>query len=227
LARHRLKDDGYSSYRKIMRDGKEVGRVHKNADGSFTGIIGRVQVPGSSWEDAMNKVVAEVERIPVSELVNRGLVSAAKGQKHTQAILIWLTNHAESNAGHLHFTNTDLAQAAGWPAPNQALGNLVSRLDLCCCMAGLPSIGCAAERTFDRAWSRPGPDRVQFDWDFPVELMQRRAKSHHWTRDDFARLQRESLGLLTGSAPKAWDTYMIKHEARVKEWAYHQEEEAA
>jgi hypothetical protein len=67
---------------------------------------------------------------------------------------------------------------------------------------------------------------VQGDHGFPVQLMQRRAKSHYWTRDDFARLQRESLGLLTGSAPKAWDEYMIKHEARVKEWAY-QEEEAA
>jgi hypothetical protein len=46
--------------------------------------------------------------------------------------------------GQLNFNNTDLARAAGWPRPNQALGNLVSRLDLCCAKAGLPAIGCAA-----------------------------------------------------------------------------------
>lgn len=212
--RYRLKDDGYSSFRKIMRGRDLIGRVHENADGSFTGFIGHVQVPGSSWEDAMNQVVAEVEGIPVSKL-NHELISVAKMKECTQAVLTWLTNHAESNAGHLHFTNTDLAHAAGWPVPNQALGNLVSRLDLCCCMAGLPSIGCAAERTFDRAWQDP-----DHDWEYPVELMQRRAKSHHWTRDDFARLQRENLGLVTGLAPKAWGEYMAKHESRVKAWAY-------
>ena len=63
-----------------------------------------------------NQVVAEVEGIPVSEL-SHAVVSVAKVQERTQAILTWLTNHAETNAGHLHFTNTDLAQAAGWSRP--------------------------------------------------------------------------------------------------------------
>jgi hypothetical protein len=33
----------------------------KNVDDSFTGIVGRVQAQGSSWEGAKNQVVAEVE----------------------------------------------------------------------------------------------------------------------------------------------------------------------
>ncbi len=219
--RYRLEEPGYAnaSFRWINCDRKRVGRVMKNADDSFTGIVGRVQAQGSSWEDAKNRVVAEVEGISVSELTNE-LVQVRPVQERTQAILAWLANHAEDNDGRLNFTNTDLASAAGWPRPNQALGNLVSRLDLCCAKAGLPAIGCAAENTFKDAWQRPGENRVQHDWDFPVELMQRRAKSHRWTRDDFERINRESRALLIGSAYLAWDEYMTKHEAQIKDWAH-------
>src|SRR5208282_3670445 len=131
--RYRLEEPGYAnaSFRWITCDRKRVGRVMKNADDSFTGIVGRVQAQGSSWEDAKNRVVAEVEGISVSELTNE-LVQVRPVQERTQAILAWLANHAEDNDGRLNFTNTDLARAAGWPRPNQALGNLVSRLDLCC-----------------------------------------------------------------------------------------------
>lgn len=218
-ARYRLKDVGYSSYRKIMRGNAWDGRVHKNADGSFTGIIGRVQCSGSSWEDAFNQVVAKAEGIPVANL-NR-VVSMADTKEHTRAILIWLANLAESHDGHLHFSNADLARLCGWTGRQiRPLGNIMSRLDLLCCMTGLPSLGCAAESSFKKAWQDP-----DHDWEYPVELMQRRAKSHHWTRNDFARLQRENLGLVTGAAPKAWGEYMAKHESRVKAWAYQEEED--
>jgi hypothetical protein len=182
-------------------------------------VIGRVQAVGSSWEDAKNQVVAVVEGISVSELTS-DLVRVKPVQERTQAILTWLSNHADANGGRLVFDNTDLARAAGWPRPNQALGNLVSRLDLCCAKVGLPAIGCAAANTFKDAWQRPGENRVQHHWSFPVELMQRRAKPHHWTRDDFDRINQESRALLIGSAYLAWDEYMAKHEARVKDWAY-------
>jgi hypothetical protein len=218
MARYQLRDDGYASFRWITRGKQRVGRVTKNADGSFTGIIGRAQVPGAGWEDAKNQAVAEVEGIPVSKL-NHELVTVRPVQERTQAILTWLTNHAETNDGRLHFNNTDLAHAAGWPRPNQALGNLLSRLDLCCCKAGLPAIGCAAAKTFKGAWGRPGEQRVRHDWSFPVELMQRRAKSHRWTRDDFERIGRESRALLIGTAYLAWDDHMAKHEAQISEWA--------
>lgn len=219
MARYTLQDDGYSTLQRIVRGREKVGRVTKNADGSFTGIIRGFSAPGSSWEDAKNQVVAAVEGIDASALTSE-LVSVRPVQERTQAILTWLTNHAEANNGQLNFTNTDLAHAAGWPRPNQALGNLVSRLDLCCAKAGLPAIGCAASYTFKNAWQRPGANRVQHDWSFPVELMQRRAKSHRWIKDDFERINRESRALLTGSAYLAWDEFMAKHETRIREWSH-------
>jgi hypothetical protein len=217
-SRYRLKDDGYPTFKWIYQGSERRGRVISNADGSFTGRIGTVEAEGQSEHDALNQVVAAVEGIDVSEL-NHELVNIKPVQERTQAILTWLTNHAEANGGRLAFNNTDLARAAGWPRPNQALGNLVSRLDLCCARAGLPALGCAADHTFKDAWSRPGENRVHYDWDFPVELMQRRAKSHRWTRADFERINRESRALLTGSAWMGWDEYMAKHEAKIKEWA--------
>ena len=215
-SRYRLRDDGYP-FRWIVRGRDRVGRVVRNADGSFTGIW-PVQAPGRSWEDALDQVVAVVEGVDVSDLTNE-LVQVKPVQERTQAILAWLIDHAEANDGLLTFTNTDLARAAGWPPPNQALGNLVSRLDLCCAKTGLPSIGCAAAKTFKDAWSRP-IQNASDAWCFPVELMQRRAKSHRWTREDFERIGRESRALLIGSAHHAWDDFIIKHEAAVQSWAH-------
>jgi hypothetical protein len=216
--RYRLKDDGYPTFQWIVRGRDRVGRVVRNEDGSFTGVIGRVEAHGRSWEDAKNQVVAVLEGIDISELTNE-LVQVKPVQERTQAILTWLINHAETNGGQLTFNNTDLARAAGWPRPNQALGNLVSRLDLCCAKTGLPSIGCAAENTFKDAWGRP-IQNASGAWRFPVELMQRRAKSHRWTTDDFERIGRESRALLTGSAHLAWDEHIAKHQAAAKEWAH-------
>jgi hypothetical protein len=219
-ARYQLKDDGYANFRWIMRGRERVGRVTKSADGAFViGIIGRVQATGTTWEDAKNQVVAAVEGISLADLTS-DLVHVRPVQERTQAIITWLTNNAIANGGRLIFSNADLAHAAGWARPNQALGNLVSRLDLCCARLGLPAIGCAAAATFPNAWRRPGANRIQRDWDWPVELMQRRAKAHRWTLSDFERINRESRALLVGTAHIAWDDFMAKHEARVKAWAY-------
>jgi hypothetical protein len=222
MSRYRLRDDGYATIQLIMRGKDRVGRVIKNNDDSFTGIIGRVQVSGSSWEDAKNQVVATVEGIDVSQLTNE-MVNITRAQEHTQILLTWLAGNAESNDGHLHYNNTDLAHAIGFPRPNQWSGNLVSRLDLCCCKARLPAIGLAAAAPFKNAWGRPGEKRVRHDWSFPIELMKRLAKSHHWTRDDFQRIGQESRALLTGTAWAAWDEYMAKHEGQIRAWAYQEE----
>jgi hypothetical protein len=215
---YRLKDEGYPSFQWIVRGREKIGRVLKNGEDSFTGIIGRVRANGTSWNAAMNQVVAEVEGLDVSEL-NPELIAVKPVQERSNAILHWLRNQAAANAGQLTFTNNDLAQAAGWSKPNQALGNLVSRLDLCCFKAGLPSIGCAAKATFAGAWEG---ERHLDDWgfNFPVERMQRRAKTHRWTDEDFDRIQRESLALLTGSAASAWKEALAKHAAKIKEWAH-------
>jgi hypothetical protein len=70
MARYRLRDDGYATIRPILRGRDKVGRVVKNTDDSFTGIIGRIQATGSSWEDALNQVVAEIEGIDVADLTH-------------------------------------------------------------------------------------------------------------------------------------------------------------
>ncbi len=224
--RYRLKDDGYPTLQKIVRGRETVGRVAKNADGSFTGIIRGVTATGTSWIDALNQVVAKIEGGTVAEL-GSDLIQVKPVQEHTAIILDFLRNNAEANGGHLIFNNADLAHVIGWRRPEQRrpLGNLISRLDACCFKAGLPPIGCAAEAPFREAWlpsAETGRYRHNWRFKFPVERMQRRAKSYCGTDADFDRIQRESLALGTGSGVSAWDELYAKHEAKVEEWAYQQ-----
>jgi hypothetical protein len=213
MSRYRLRDDGYP-FRKIM-DGKTwIGRVDTNADGSFTAGIRGFSASGSSWEDAFNAVVAAVKGIAVSELTD-ALISINKSQQHSQTILAWLTNNAEANDGQLCFTNADLSHVIGWPSNNQAIGQLVSRLDFCCYSADLPAIGCAAEETFADAWA----PKANHGFEFPKEVMVRRAKGHRWTEADFEKIGRESRALKIG-ARKAWDDEFASNAARIKKWAY-------
>jgi hypothetical protein len=58
-----------------------------------------------------------------------------------------------ANGGKLSFTNTELAIAIGKERPDRPLGNLISRLDFACYVAGLPSLGCAAPELFSCAGS--------------------------------------------------------------------------
>lgn len=223
--RYRLKDDGYS-FRWIMRGRERVGRVYPNTDNSFTGVIGKITAIGQSWNDALNQVVAEYEGLDISEL-SSDVIAIKPVQERTQAILKWLREHAANNDGCLNgsFTNTDIAHAAGWMRPNRALGNLMSRLDLCCARRGFPAIGCAAEKTFDEAWQNRETDK--WNWKWPQALMARRAKKHQWTDEDFDMLEIESRALQTGSAHLAWKEEMAKHEVRIKEWAHTEEENIA
>jgi hypothetical protein len=166
MKRYRLKDDGYPTFQWIVCGRDKVGRVSKNADGSFTGIIRGIEVTGcGSWNDALNQLVAKVEGLSVSEL-GSDLVQVKRTQEQTKIILQWLKNSAKANGGRLIFTNEDLAHVLGWSKPNRQLGSLVSRLDLCCFKAGrLPPIGCAAEDRIRMATStrhRSLPARLGF-----------------------------------------------------------------
>lgn len=135
--RYRLKDDGYPTFKKIYLGREQVGRVVQNADGSFTGRIGKIEVQAQTDIDALQQVVAEVEGLDISE-ISHDVLHMKKVQEQTQVILAWLKGNSEANGGKLQFTNTDLAFAIGRKKPDQALGNLVSRLDLACYHAGLP-----------------------------------------------------------------------------------------
>jgi len=94
-----------------VRGRDRVGRVTRNADGSFTGIIRGVEVTGCrSWEDALNQLVAEVEGRSVVEL-GPALIDISPVQKHTKTILDFLRSKAKASGGRLVFTNEDLVHA--------------------------------------------------------------------------------------------------------------------
>ena len=177
---------------------EQCGRVIGNADGTFTGRIGTVEAHGQSETDAFHQVWAAVEGLDVSE-IRHDVLHQKKVQADTEAIIAWLKDNATAHDGRLSFTNTDLAHAIGKRKPDQALGNLVSRLDFACYLAGLPSLGCAADKTFAGAWQ--AQENYNRSWDFPVEQMRRRAKTHHWSGADLGRIRHETQRLIGGRAP--------------------------
>jgi hypothetical protein len=209
-----LKDAGYPTFKWIVSGRERSGRVIRNADGTFTGRIGTVEGHGQSEADAFRQVVAEVEGLDVSE-ISHDVLHQKKVQADTEAIIAWLKDNATTHCGRLSFANTDLAHAIGKRKPDQALGNLVSRLDFACYLAGLPSLGCAADKTFGGAWQR----QDNRGWDFPVEQMQRRDKTHHWSNADLDRIRHETRRLTSGSAPLVWREEFAKREARIRAWA--------
>src|SRR6516165_3447032 len=79
------------------------------------------------------------------------------------------------------------------------------------------SLGCAADKTFAGAWQRQ--EKYNRSWDFPVEQMQRRAKTHHWSSADLDRIRHETQRLMGGSAPLVWREEFAKREARIRAWA--------
>jgi hypothetical protein len=211
-----LKDDGYPTFKYIYQGNKKCGRVSKNADGTFTGRIGTVEAHGGSETDAFRRVWAEVEGLDVSE-IRHDVLHQRKVQADTEAIIAWLKDNATEQSGRLSFTNTDLARVLGKQRPDQALGNLVSRLDFACYLTGLPSLGCAADKTFGRAWQRR--DNSKLSWDFPLEQMRGRAKAHHWSGADLDRIRHETQRLTGGSARHLWDEEVAKRDVQIKAWA--------
>jgi hypothetical protein len=216
MARFRLRDDGYPTFKWIYQGSERRGRVTKNADGTFTGRIGTVEANGQSENDAFLQVWAEVEGLDVSK-IRHDVLHPKKVQADTEAIIDWLKANATTHRGRLSFTNTDLARAIGKQKPDQALGNLVSRLDFACYLTGLPSLGCAADQTFPGAWHRR--ENSKESWDYPLEQMRRRAKTHHWSGADLDRIRHETQRLTGGSARLLWGEEFAKREARIKEWA--------
>jgi hypothetical protein len=209
-----LKDDGYPTFKWIVTGRERRGRVIRNADGTFTGRIGTVEAHGQSEDDVLQQVVAEVEGLSISE-IRYNILHQKKVQADTEAIIDWLKDNAVKHDGHLVFTNIDLAHAIGKQKPDRPLGQLVSRLDFACCLAGLPSLGCAAAQTFADAWK---PNR-RHNIVWPVERMRRRAHAHRWSAADLDRIRYETQRLASGSGRLLWDEGFAKHKARIEAWA--------
>jgi hypothetical protein len=212
--RYRLQDAGYATLKWIYQGKERRGHVTRNGEDAYTGRIGTVEVQAQSEADAFQHVVAKVEGLDVSE-IRHDVLHQKKVQADTEAILDWLKDNATKHGGRLSFTNADLARAIGKPKPDRPLGNLISRLDLACYLTGLPSLGCAADKTFNGAWG----ERPNRRWRFPVEQMQRRAKTHCWSSADLDRIRHETQRLIGGRAHLVWKEELVKHEARIKTWA--------
>jgi hypothetical protein len=218
--RYRLKDDGFATIKKIYCGNTHVGYVFKEADG-FRAKIKNIEAYSLTEAQAFQQVLAEHLGQSVSSIVENSddFLHMPKVQAHTQIILTWLKDNCSD--GKLSFSNTDLAKAIGKEKPDRPLGNLISRLDFACYVAGLPSLGCAADATFKDAWQAQGLiDQGLIDWEFPVETMSSRAKSHRWSNRDFERIAAETHRLTSGLAHLLWKEEFAKHEARIKEWCF-------
>jgi hypothetical protein len=212
--RYRLQDAGYATLKRIHQGKERRGHVTRNSDGVYTARIGTVEVQAPSEADAFRHVVAKVEGLDVSE-IRHDVLHQKKVQADTEIILDWLKTNAAKHGGRLAFSNNDLAHAIGKRKPDRALGNVVSRLDFGCYLTGLPALGCAAEETFRGAWQQ----RQNRSWDFPVELMQRRAKTHRWSAADLDRVRHETQRMIGGRAHLVWNEEIAKHEAGIRTWA--------
>lgn len=161
-------------------------------------------------------------------LPNHSEKPPAKGasltQTRTETLLAWLRQRSEENQGRLSsFRNADSGKVLGMADLHQygrVLGNIQSRIDFACYVAGLPPLGLAADAPFVDAWGRE--DR---DWEFPIPTMQAAAQSHPWRTSDFDRVLEQSRKL-SGQAHISWKAELAANEARVKAWAFGLKEES-
>lgn len=212
---YRLKDDGYSAMKKIYFGRKLVGHVYRT-DAGYRGVIGQLQAQSPTEDGAFQEVLAAHTGQPISELYRNSanFLRMKKVQAYTEIVLDFFKSRSAANGGKLTFTNTDVAMAIGKKRPDRVVGNLISRLDFACYLIGLPPLGCAAEETFKEAW------KGHIGWEFPIEIMCQRAKSHRWSDSDFERIRQETQRLISKVAHLRWKEEFAKHDARVKEWAF-------
>ncbi len=184
---YKLRDDGYPTFKKIINGRKWVGRVSQTASG-FLAKIGDHEAEALTEIAALREVVAKVSREPVEAIPESRVKSrrVSTVQADTERVIEWLRELSQISEGHPKFTNADVARTLGKKRPDQELGNLMSRLDFACYAAGLPSIGCTAEKPFADAWQQQNRT-----WKWPVKKMRAAAKAHSWSSTASAVGQRE------------------------------------
>jgi hypothetical protein len=212
---YKLRDDGYANFKKIINGRKWVGRVSKTASG-FVAIIGKHEAEAISEMAALQEVVAKAqgqqfETNPHSRAQSQRTSTV---QTDTERVIGWLRELSKISDGHPNFTNADIARTIGKKRPGPELHNLMSRLDFACYVAGLPSIGCIAEKPFADAWQQQG-----LSWKWPVKKMRAAAKAHSWSSGDFDLLLHETQRLSYGIGRVAWNDELAKHDTKIKAWA--------
>jgi hypothetical protein len=213
---HKLRDDGYSSFKKIMNGRKWVGRVSPTA-GGFLGKIGHYEAEAITETAALREVVAKVRGEELAEASPESRLSSKRTstvQADTERVIQWLRELSQISDGHPEFTNADVARTLGKKRPGQELNNLMSRLDFACYLAGLPSIGCAAEKPFADAWQQQ-----HRSWKWPVKKMRAAAKAHSWSAADFDLMLRETQRLSYGLGRVAWNDEHARNDDKIMAWA--------
>jgi hypothetical protein len=212
---YKLRDDGYANFKKIINGRKWVGRVSQSAGGFFA-KIGSHEAEALTEMAAFREVVAKVQGQPFEANPESRVKSrrAPTVQADTERVIQWLRELSQISDGHPKFTNTDVAHTLGKKRPGQELGNLMSRLDFACYVAGLPSIGCTANKPFANAWQQQNRT-----WKWPVKKMRAAAKAHSWSSGDFDLILQETQRLSYGLGHAAWNDELAKSDTKIKAWA--------
>lgn len=212
---YKLRDDGYASFKKIMNGRKWVGRVSPTA-GGFRAKIGSHEAEAATETAALRQVEAKVrgdtaEAAPVNRVKSQ---PAPTVQADTERVIAWLRELSRISDGRPDFTNADVARTLGKKRAGQALGNLMSRLDFACYLAGLPSIGCTAEKPFADAWQQH-----HRSWKWPLKKMRAAAKAHVWSAADFDLILQETQRLTYGQGHAAWNDELATNDNKIMAWA--------
>ena len=185
---YKLRDDGYANFKKIINGRKWVGRVSQ-ITGGFHAKIGIHEAEALTEAAALQEVVAKVQGQQL-EANPEGPVNSRQTstvQADTERVIEWLRELSQISDGRPKFSNADIARTLGKKRPGQELGNLMSRLDFACYLAGLPSIGCAADKPFASAWQQQNST-----WKWPIKKMRAAAKAHSWSSGDFDLMLQET-----------------------------------
>jgi hypothetical protein len=212
---YKLRDDGYPTFKKIMNGRKWAGRVSPTA-GGFLAKIGVYEAEALTEIAALREVVAKISQEPVE--ANSGSreksLRTSTVQADTERVIEWLRELSQISEGHPKFTNADVARTLGRKRPGQELGNLMSRLDFACYVAGLPSLGCAAEKLFADAWQQQNRS-----WKWPIRKMRAAARAHSWSSADFDLILHETQRLSYGLGHVAWNDEFARPDNKIMAWA--------
>jgi hypothetical protein len=212
---YKLRDDGYPTFKKIMNGRKWVGRVSQTT-GGFLAKMGDYEAEALTEIAALRAVVAKASQEPVE--ANPGSREESRRtstvQADTERVIEWLRELSQISEGHPKFTNADVARTLGKKRPGQELGNLMSRLDFACYVAGLPSLGCTAEKPFADAWQQQNRT-----WKWPIRKMRAAARAHSWSSTDFDLILHETQRLSYGLGRVAWNDELARHDNKIMAWA--------
>jgi hypothetical protein len=212
---YKLRDDGYPTFKKIMNGRKWAGRVIQTP-GGFLAKIGDHEAEAPTEIAALREVVAKISQEPVEEdrASREKSPRASTVQADTERVIEWLRELSQISDGHPKFTNADVAHTLGKKRPGPELRNLMSRLDFACYVAGLPSLGCTAEKPFADTWQQQNRT-----WKWPIRKMRAAAKAHSWSSADFDLLLQETQRLSYGLGHVAWNDELARNDNKVMAWA--------